>query len=290
MNHENQSHAQLGKITGVLNDKESSETVFEALRSRGYSKDDIDVVMSDDTRKKHYGDLDSADRSELGDKAMEGAGVGSAIGGTLGAVVGAVAAIGTSLVLPGLGLVIAGPIAAALAGAGAGGLTGGLIGALVGSGIPEEHAKEVEQHITQGGIAIGVTPRSAEDATYIRDLLGKHGNGRVYDQHLRSSDPDYSAGHSAGKGQNPDMGKGAGMGSGSNQSDSGMGNGSSGGHSGSGGGSGQWGKEGDAVSNKGWGKEKDSDTERSMANSDSGISRGTMGGSGMAGAGVPDRG
>ncbi len=64
--------------------------------------------------------------SELGNKAAEGAGVGGAIGGTVGAIAAAIAAIGTSLVLPGLGLVIAGPIAAALAGAGAGaGAAGG---------------------------------------------------------------------------------------------------------------------------------------------------------------------
>ena len=37
---------------------------------------------------------------------------------------GIIAAIGTTLVIPGLGLVIAGPIAAGLAGAGAGSITG----------------------------------------------------------------------------------------------------------------------------------------------------------------------
>ena len=43
----------------------------------------------------------------------------------------AVAAAGTSLAIPGLGVVIAGPLAAALAGAGAGAATGGLLGAQV---------------------------------------------------------------------------------------------------------------------------------------------------------------
>jgi len=41
-----------------------------------------------------------------------------------------------------------------------------LVGALVGSGIPEERAKLYEQGIREGGIVMGVTPRSDEDAEY----------------------------------------------------------------------------------------------------------------------------
>jgi hypothetical protein len=154
-------------MTGMFRDRESAERAYHSLSSRGYSKDDVNLVMSDDTRKRHFGDH-TAD-TDLGDKALEGAGAGSAIGGTLGAIVGAVAAIGTSVALPGLGLVVAGPLAAGLAGAGAGGLTGGLLGALVGSGIPEERAKEYEHGVKEGGIVMGVTPRNEEDASYLEN-------------------------------------------------------------------------------------------------------------------------
>ena len=106
--------------------------------------------------------------------------IGSAIGGTAGAIIGAIAAIGTSVALPGLGLIIAGPLAAALAGAGAGGLTGGLVGALVGSGIPEEHAAEYEQGIKNGGIVMGVKPRNAEDAQYFEQEFKKNNADKVY--------------------------------------------------------------------------------------------------------------
>ena len=125
-----------GLLTGMFNDRESSEGAYKSLRDRGYSEDEINVMMSDETRSSWYGDGDTD--SELGTKAAEGAGTGGAIGGTLGAIIGGIAAIGTNLVLPGLGLVVWGPIAAALAGAGAGGLTGGLVGALIGAGIPED--------------------------------------------------------------------------------------------------------------------------------------------------------
>lgn len=166
-----------GMMTGMFRDRSSAEKAYQSLSSRGYTKDDVNVLMSDETRKTHFGS-DTAD-TELGDKAMEGAGVGSAIGGTAGAVIGAIAAIGTSVALPGLGLIIAGPIAAALAGAGAGGLTGGLVGALVGSGIPEEHAKEYESDIKNGGIVMGVNPRNDEDARYFEEEFRRSNGDKV---------------------------------------------------------------------------------------------------------------
>ena len=61
----------------------------------------------------------------------------------VGAALAALFAVGTVVVVPGLGLVLAGPIAAALAGAGAGGVTGGLIGALIGAGIPEGESRSL---------------------------------------------------------------------------------------------------------------------------------------------------
>jgi len=125
----------------------------------------VNLLMSDDTRKKYFTDGDT----ELGTKAWEDAGKGAAIGGGVGATLAAIAAIGTTLALPGLGLLIAGPIAAALAGGGAGALTGGLIGALVGAGIPEERAKVYDKGIREGGIVMGVNPRNDDDATYLEN-------------------------------------------------------------------------------------------------------------------------
>lgn len=155
-------------LTGMFRDRQSTENAYNALHERGYAKDDINLVMSDETRKTHYGD-DAAEETEIGTKAAEHAGKGSAIGGTLGAIAGVVAAIGTSVVIPGLGILIAGPIAAGLAGAGAGGLAGGIIGALVGSGIPEARAKLYESGIKEGNVVISVTPKNEEDARYLEE-------------------------------------------------------------------------------------------------------------------------
>ena len=163
-------------VTGLFRDRESAEKAYSSVSTRGYGKDDVNLLMSDETRKRHFGD----DDSELGTKALEGAGAGAAIGGTTGAILGAIAAIGTSVVLPGLGLIVAGPLAAALAGAGAGGATGVLIGALVGSGIPEDRAKLYDEGVRSGGIVMGVNPRSDEDAAYFENEFRTHRGEHVY--------------------------------------------------------------------------------------------------------------
>ena len=167
-------------VSATFPDRDSAEKAFQAVEDRGYTKEDINLVMTKDTRKRYF-DNDKEDVStELGNKAMEGAGKGSAIGGTVGAIAGVIAAIGTNLVIPGLGLVIAGPIAAGLAGAGAGGLTGGIIGALVGSGIPEEHAKVYEKSINEGRIVMSVKTNSNEDADAIQDTWKSYGASDIY--------------------------------------------------------------------------------------------------------------
>ncbi len=173
---ENMTNNRGRMLTGMFADRESTENAYETLHQRGYTKDDINVVMSDETRKKHF----TKGETEVGTKAMEGAGAGSAIGGVVGAAVGVIAAIGTSLVIPGLGIIIAGPLAAGLAGAGAGGVTGGLIGALVGSGIPEERARLYESGVKDGKIVMGVRPRNEEDARYLEEEWNSNKAEQVY--------------------------------------------------------------------------------------------------------------
>lgn len=155
-------------LTGMFRDRESTEKAYNTLHERGYSNEEINLIMSKETREKDYNEKTS-EQTEIGTKAAEHAGKGSAIGGTLGAIAGVIAAIGTSVVIPGLGILIAGPIAAGLVGAGAGGIAGGVIGALVGSGIPEARAKLYETGIKEGNVVISVTPKNAEDAKYLEN-------------------------------------------------------------------------------------------------------------------------
>lgn len=141
-------------LTGMFHDRDSAEKAYKSALDRGYKPQDINVVMSEETRKRLY-DSDLVKLKE-NTKGLEGLGTGSAIGGTIGGIVAALAAVGTNLVVPGLGLVVAGPLAAALAGIGAGSVTGGLLGGLIGLGIPETVAKKYEKEINDGGIILGV--------------------------------------------------------------------------------------------------------------------------------------
>lgn len=164
-------------LTALFRSSQGAERAYRSLKDRGYSDSEINVLMSDATRDKHYG---GGVETELGNKAMEGAGAGGAIGGVLGAVIGGVAAIGTNVLLPGLGLVVAGPLAAALVGAGAGGATGGLVGALIGWGIPEERAKHYEEGIRDGGMVVGVKPKTTEDADYFENEWKTYDGEYIY--------------------------------------------------------------------------------------------------------------
>lgn len=165
-------------LTGLFPDRSSAELAHQHVVDRGYKADDINLVMSDETRTRHFGEggAPGGRETELGNKATEGAGIGAGIGGTLGAIAAAVAAVGTSIAMPGLGLVIAGPIAAALVGAGAGGAAGGLVGALIGWNIPEERIREYEEGIKKGGILMGLRTKNDDDATQLeQDWRGANG-------------------------------------------------------------------------------------------------------------------
>ena len=67
-------------LTGLFRDRDSAESAYQSISDRGYTRDDVDVVMSDDTRKRHFTGDAAGRETELGTKAAEGAGIGGAIG------------------------------------------------------------------------------------------------------------------------------------------------------------------------------------------------------------------
>lgn len=151
-------------VTGLFKNRVTAEAAVREIGKWGYTQEDVSVLMSDATRHREFG-------IEGGTKAAEGAGIGGAVGGVVGAVLAAIVAVGTAITLPGIGLVVAGPIAAALAGAGAGGAAGGLVGLLIGAGIPEHRARVYEAGLREGGILVGVEARTGEDADRIEELF-----------------------------------------------------------------------------------------------------------------------
>lgn len=167
-------------VTGLYDSPDTAGKAYHDLTTRhGYKADDISVVMSDDTRKKHFGNVKPGHEFKEGTKAAEGAGIGGGIGLGVGAAIGAVVAAATSIAIPGLGLVVAGPIAGAIAGAGAGGATGSLLGCLIGAGIPEERAAEYERGIKAGGVVLGTRARDAAHAAELERDFTTHGGRNI---------------------------------------------------------------------------------------------------------------
>jgi hypothetical protein len=164
-------------LTAVFRHRDDAERALHFLYMQGYSHGEVNVLMSDKT-KQSIETPPAAESHEAGNLAAEGLGVGGAIGTAVGATLGAVAAVGTTLALPGLGLVIAGPVAAALAGGGAGAVTGGLIGALIGSGMSEQSPDAYHNALRHGGVVIGVVPNTQAEADVIqqqfRELGGEY--------------------------------------------------------------------------------------------------------------------
>ncbi|MBA2354638.1 MAG: CsbD family protein [Acidobacteria bacterium] len=167
-------------VTGLYDTPDHASRAYQDLTTRhGYASDDISVMMSDETRKRQFGGAEPGAEFETGSKAAEGAGVGGATGIGVGAAVGALLAAASSIAIPGLGLIVAGPIAGAIAGAGAGGAAGTLIGALIGAGIPEERAKVYDQGIRDGGIVLGTQARDDAHAAELERDFTTHGGRDV---------------------------------------------------------------------------------------------------------------
>ena len=167
-------------VTGLYDTPGTAGKAYDELTKRhGYKAEDISVVMTDETRKRHFGNVTPGTEFKEGTKAAEGAGIGGGIGLSVGAALGAIVAAATSIAIPGLGLVVAGPIAGAIAGAGAGGATGTLLGGLIGAGIPEKRAVEYERGLKEGGIVLGTRARDDAHATELERDFTDYGARNV---------------------------------------------------------------------------------------------------------------
>jgi hypothetical protein len=161
-------------VTAVFRDRMDWQNVYEWLRDRGYASQEINVLMSENTRNAYLTAEERANRAHEKTKVAEGMAAGGITGTAIGATVAGLLALGTTLVIPPLGLVLWGPIAAALAGGGAGAVAGGLIGALGGLGVSEPNAKVYQEALKEGGVVVGVTPHSPEDGNAIEECFRTH--------------------------------------------------------------------------------------------------------------------
>src|SRR4029453_14657261 len=132
-------------VVGLFNDAESAETAIRALKTAGFSDQEIGVVMRDLGGSRGLAD------STVNGGAAEGAAAGAATGSMVGGLLGLLG----SLLLPGVGpIVVGGVLGSTLVGAGAGAATGGLIGGLVGMGVSADDARHFDRGFRGGGLLV----------------------------------------------------------------------------------------------------------------------------------------
>jgi hypothetical protein len=161
---------------GVFQDRAQAERAFDALRSAGFTEEQIGMVMRDQEG--------SAEQQGSGDRepsVEEAGGSGAAGGGLLGGVLGAVAAGA----IPGVGPIIAvGALTGIIGGAAIGAAAGGIGGYLASQGVPEDEAQYYEEEFKGGRLLVTVDAgdRYDEATAILRDSGG-------YDAESRSADP-----------------------------------------------------------------------------------------------------
>lgn len=152
-------------LSGMFHDRESTENAYKTLVEKGYTKDEINLVMTGETLKKHFSG--NIRHTEYGAYTTANAVKDSTIGSNLSVIAEEIGTNGRSVVVRGLVIILAGPIASGISGSGASGIPGGIIGALVDSGFSKASANLYENGIKKGNIVIGVQLRNEEDAKYL---------------------------------------------------------------------------------------------------------------------------
>jgi len=155
-------------VFGIYKTSNQAETAVDHLLSKGFTNDDISVLLPDANSSRDFA-------HEKNTKAPEGTATGVTTGGAIGGTLGLLAGIG-ALAIPGFGpFIAAGPIMAGLAGLGVGGAVGGMIGALGGMGIPEDEAKRYEGRIKEGGVLLSAHCDTSEEVTRAKEILTQTG-------------------------------------------------------------------------------------------------------------------
>ncbi len=175
-------------VCGIFHSDRDVEKLLSRLEDRGFGDTDVSMMMSDKTRER-YPELSKSS------KLPEGAATGALTGGLLGGLIGGLTMAG-SVLIPGAGLLVAGPIVGALTGGAVGTSTGGLIGALIGAGIPEHEAKHYEESLKNEGNILVVAHVDKEEVQEVRDLFRSNGadniDVRLEDPSARRETPLYS--------------------------------------------------------------------------------------------------
>ena len=89
-------------VTGLFRDSKNVERAYQSTVEHGYDLDDVNVVMSDATRRQYFSD-DRDIETELGRKVAEGGELGGPAGGRISLAIPVLAAVGAAVAIPASG-------------------------------------------------------------------------------------------------------------------------------------------------------------------------------------------
>jgi hypothetical protein len=163
-------------VTGIFKERTRSERVVDELRAAGFSKDRIGFLTPGTSERKIERTVPITDSERPGMGTAMGAAVGGAIGAASGASLGAAAA---SLLVPGVGPVIAvGLLGAALlgtAGVVTGAVTGETLEEALGEGLPHEELYVYEEALRRGHSVVLAYADDSDFADRAREIMERNG-------------------------------------------------------------------------------------------------------------------
>ncbi|AUH74285.1 general stress protein [Legionella sainthelensi] len=129
------------KIIEIFPNEKTAEKAYKYALECGYTPNDITVIMSE-----NYYKSDLMKQENI--NTLENVGQGGATGAAIGSILGAIVALGGNLIIPGIGIIIAGPLA--------GLVVGTLMGTLLALGVSETKAQEYAEAIDSGKVILYV--------------------------------------------------------------------------------------------------------------------------------------
>ncbi len=131
-------------VVGVFADRAQAYQAINDLHQAGFREEQIGFIGREEL------DAAAEDTQPIALLPEHEVEKGTNTGMVAGGVVGGLAGAAVSLLIPGLGLALAGGILATVGGAAVGAAAGGLIGSLVEIGIPEEEARHYNDEVYSG--------------------------------------------------------------------------------------------------------------------------------------------
>src|SRR5687767_12961685 len=163
-------------LVAVFDDRIAAEEAVDALHAAGFAHDKVGFAIRG---------ADEVSGGMITDAVGTKDGKGAVAGALTGGMVGGVLAAAASLLVPGVGPVLAsGILASFFGGAIAGTAVGGILGAMTGLGVSEEEARHYERAFHEGRAIVAVKPGSRfGDAA---NILARFGGRSI---HTEASSP-----------------------------------------------------------------------------------------------------